>query len=294
MKFSFIGGDMRIAILASALSREGHLISCYALENAPGFKTWSAPSLSECAAGTDCVVLPLPVLDIRGKLNAPLSAKSLEAGEVMRALPREAVICGGRAGESLLKLADELGLDFTDYFAREELVALNALATAEGAISLILRESPRTIWDSRVLVVGFGRIGKMLAERLRALGAHVSVSARKAGDMAYIRALGCEALDTRTLGPELGRFHTVINTVPAPVLGREQLEQMSPKVLCIDLASRPGGVDFEAARELERNVLWALGLPAETAPETAGQIIKETVLNILREKRGSPECEGKL
>lgn len=278
---------MRTVSLASAMGRDGHKISCFALENAPGFtESQLASSLGECLNGTDCVVLPLPVLDVRGKLNAPLSGTGYSAEDIMRALPRNAVICGGRADRSLLTLAEELGLDFTDYFAREELVALNALATAEGAISLILRSSPRTIWDSNILIVGFGRIGRMLAERLRHLGAHVSVSARKAGDMAYIRALGCEALDTRTLGPELGRFHTVINTVPARVLRREQLELMSGNVLCIDLASRPGGVDFEAARELERNVIWALGLPAETAPETAGRIIKETVLNILHEKRG--------
>lgn len=287
MKFSFIGGDMRTVSLASAMGRDGHEISCFALENAPEFtENQLASSLGECVNGTDCVVLPLPVLDVRGKLNAPLSGGSYNAEDIMRALPRSAVVCGGRADGSLLKLAEELRLDFTDYFAREELVALNALATAEGAISLILRSSPRTIWDSNVLIVGFGRIGRMLAERLRGLGAHVSVSARKAGDMAYIRAMGCEALDTRTLGPELGRFHTVINTVPARVLGKEQLELMNASVLCIDLASRPGGVDFEAARELERNVIWALGLPAETAPETAGRIIKETVLNILHEKRG--------
>ena len=287
MKFSFVGGDMRTVSLASAMVRDGHEISCFALENAPDFTECQlAPCLRECVSGTDCVVLPLPVLDVRGKLNAPLSGASYNAEDIMRTLPRDAVICGGRADRSLLTLAEELGLDFTDYFAREELVALNALATAEGAISLILRSSPRTIWDSNVLILGFGRIGRMLAERLRPLGAHVSVSARKAGDMAYIRALGCETLDTRTLGPELGRFHTVINTVPARVLGREQLELMNRNVLCIDLASRPGGVDFEAARELERNVIWALGLPAETAPETAGRIIKETVLNILHEKRG--------
>lgn len=287
MKFAFIGGDMRTVSLASALHRDGHSISCFALENAPSFTgAGCALSLDSCVEGADCVVLPLPVLDIRGKLNAPLSNGSLDAGTVLRALPAGAVVCGGKPDGSLLALASELGLDFTDYFAREELAALNALATAEGALSLILRNSPKTIWDSRILVVGFGRIGKMLAERLRALGAHVSVSARKAGDMAYIRAMGCEALDTRTLGQELGRFDTVVNTVPAKVLGREQLEAMDPRVLCLDLASRPGGIDFEAAKELDLKVIWALGLPAETAPETAGRIIKETVLNILREKRG--------
>ena len=286
MKFGIIGGDMRIVRLAAMLEAEGHEICCYALDEAPADLIKSC-ALSVCSAqDADCVILPLPVLNMRGGLNAPLSAFNHDAEEILRKISKNAVVCGGMPGEKIQKTIQELGLDFVDYFEREELVALNALATAEGTISVLLRNSPITIWDSRILVIGFGRIGKMLASRLRALGAHVSVSARNAGDMAYIRAMDCEALDTRTLGAELGRFDTIINTVPARVIGYDRLKLLSKGALCIDLASRPGGFDFEAARELDINTIWALGLPAETAPVTAGKIIKETVINIMREKRG--------
>ncbi len=287
MKFAFIGGDKRTCCLASAMYRDGNDISCFALENAPCFLGHSCSlTIDGCVRNADCIVLPLPILNAQGKLNAPQSNSVFEIAEILKDLPKSAVVCGGKPDTATLSMIKDLGLDFVDYFAREELVALNALATAEGALSIILRNSPLTIWDSRVLIIGFGRIGKMLAERLRALGARVTVSARKAGDMAYIRAMGCDALDTRTLGAELAHFDTIINTVPADVLDRNRLALMSPETLCLDLASRPGGVDFEAAKALDLNVIWALGLPAETAPETAGKIIKETVLNIMREKRG--------
>lgn len=287
MKFAVIGGDMRIVRLAASLSSEGHEVRCFALDEAPAdLITSCSISACYCSQDADCVILPLPVLDMRGGLNTPLSAFRHDAEEILSCLPKTAVICGGMPGEKLAKYAKDLGLDFVDYYTREELVALNALATAEGTISVLLENSPITIWDSRILVIGYGRIGKMLASRLRALGAHVAVSARKEGDKAYIRAAGCEALDTRTLGAELGRFDTVINTVPFRVLGVEQLRLLKKDTLCIDLASRPGGFDFEAAKRLDINIIWALGLPAETAPVTAGKIIKETVLNILKEKRG--------
>lgn len=290
MKFSFIGGDMRTVSLASSLQKEGHEVAFFALENAPPFDGMSSSLyLESCVDAADCVVLPLPVATAQGKIRAPLSKRSLDVASALQAIPKNAVVCGGKPDPFTLELATQMGLDFVDYFAREELVALNALVTAEGALSIILRSSPLTIWESNVLVVGYGRIGKMLAERLRALGAHVTVSARKPGDMAYIRASGCRAVDTRTLGRELGRFDTVINTVPAPVLGRERLMCMKKDVLCLDLASIPGGVDFEAAKNLDINVIWALGLPAETAPETAGRIIKETLINIMVEKRGEVE-----
>ncbi|NCB74483.1 MAG: dipicolinate synthase subunit DpsA [Clostridia bacterium] len=287
MKFAVIGGDMRIVRLAAMLESEGHEICCFALDEAPADLIKSCSLSVDCSAkDADCVILPLPVLDMKGGLNAPLSSFKHNAEEIFRALPKTAVICGGMPGEKLRKTAEELGLDFVDYFLREELVALNALATAEGTLGVLLENSPITIWDSKILIIGYGRIGKMLATRLLALGAHVSVSAKKAGDMAYIRASGCEALDTRVLGQELFSFDTIINTVPARVLNRERLELLKRDVLLIDLASRPGGFDFEAAKELGLNALWALGLPAETAPVTAGKIIKETVMNIMREKRG--------
>ena len=288
MKFFVIGGDMRIVRLAAMLEREGHEISCYALDEAPADLIRScALSAEACAKNADCVILPLPVLDMRGGLNAPLSAFRYDAEEILRALPKTAIVCGGMPGEKLSKTIKELGLNFADYYAREEMVALNALATAEGTIAVLLEHSPITIWESNILIVGYGRIGKMLASRLTALGAHVSVSARKAGDMAYIRASNCQTLDTRKLGAELKNFDTVINTVPSRVLDREQLKMLNKDALCIDLASRPGGFDFEAAKDLDLNVIWALGLPAETAPITAGKIIKETVMNIVREERGA-------
>ncbi|MEG2009940.1 MAG: dipicolinate synthase subunit DpsA [Oscillospiraceae bacterium] len=286
MKFAVIGGDMRIVAMACQLRREGHEVACFALDKAdPEALKCCAISAEKAAENTDCVIFPLPVLNSQGLLNAPLSNFSYSAEEILRALPQTAIVCAGKLNEKLIKIAEERGLTFVDYFEREELVALNALATAEGALSLLLRNSKITVWDSRVLVIGFGRIGRMLASRLRALGAHVTVSARNAGDMAYIRAMGCAALDTRTLGAELRGFDTIINTVPARVLGERQLENVAAEALCIDLASRPGGIDMEAASRLNINAMWALGLPAETAPVTAGKIIKETVQNIMRELR---------
>jgi len=289
MKFLIVGGDLRMAWLAALLQRQGHGVCCFALDEAPAELTGSC-ALTPCAMmDADCVVLPLPVLGPGGGLNAPLSAFSYDIEDIFAALPKTAVVCGGLAGEPVLRAAAEQGLHFTDYFKREELVALNALATAEGAIDVILRASPLTIWDSRVLITGYGRIGKLLAPRLRALGARVSISARNEGDKAYIRANGFEALDTRTLGPELSSFDTIVNTIPVRIFERDRLKQISPSALCLDLASRPGGFDLDAAKELGRNVVWALGLPAQIAPATAGRIIGETVLNILREKAAQKE-----
>ena len=80
-----------------------------------------------------------------------------------------------------------------------------------------------------------------------------------------------------------GDFDVIFNTVPAEVLDRNVLEQIPDDTLIIDLASKPGGVDFSAAKELGKKVIWALSLPGKTAPITSGRIIKETILNMLCE-----------
>lgn len=288
MIFAVMGGDMRMVSLARQLVMDGHEVRCFALEEAPeGALCSCAISAAAAAAGADCVILPLPMQDSRENLNAPMSAAPRPMAQLLKSIPAGALVCGGMPSESTRAAALAYGLVLRDYFAREELVVLNALATAEGALSLLLRNSPITVWESSVLVIGFGRIGRMLAERLRALGAEVTVSARKPSDFANIRAIGCRALDTRTLGGELAGFDTVINTVPAPVLGEARLRRLKSGVLCIDLASRPGGIDMQAAKDMGINVLWALGLPAETAPATAGSIIGETVFNIMAEREAS-------
>ena len=140
------------------------------------------------------------------------------------------------------------------------MAVLNAVPTAEGAVNLAMNERASTLWESRCLVTGFGRCAKALALLLKGFGARVTVAARKQGDLAFARTLG---------------------------LHRPLLEQLQPECLIIDLASRPGGVDFEAAGELGLKTIWALSLPGKVAPITAGGIIRDTVLHMMADLTGS-------
>lgn len=279
MRFAVIGGDKRMVNVARLLREEGHTVSCFAMES----ELECAETLEEAAFHADCVILPLPVKNEHGGLNAPFCSTSYDLETILSRLPGGLTVCGGLCDKALMDLGGNLGLNIIDYFHREELVVMNAALTVEGAISVLLDSSPISILESRVLVIGAGRIGKMLAQRLREFGAVVSVSSRKAGDMAHVRAMGCTALDTRTLDMELSGFDTIVNTVPFVVLDELKLRRLRPDTLIIDLASKPGGIDFGAAQALGLKALWALGLPSKTAPLTAGRIIKETVMNILSE-----------
>ena len=157
------------------------------------------------------------------------------------------------------------------------------MPTAEGAIQLAMEELPVTIHGARVLVLGFGRLGKLLAHRLNALGARVSVAARKWADLAWAEAYGYGAEQIERLDGYLCGYDLVVNTVPVRVLREAELADLKPGCLVIDLASKPGGVDFDAAARLGVKAFWALSLPGKVAPVTAGKSIKTTIYNILTE-----------
>lgn len=162
-----------------------------------------------------------------------------------------------------------------------------AVPTAEGALAAAMAATDRTLQDARCLVIGFGRIGKLLAHRLRGLAAQTAVSARRYEDLAWIKALGYAPLRTDRLAGSLRPFHVIFNTVPALILDRKLLEEVRPDCVVIDVASAPGGVDFAAARELGVTALQELALPGRVAPLTAAKAVRDAIHHIL-EERGEP------
>ena len=151
------------------------------------------------------------------------------------------------------------------------------MLTAEGAVGVAVQNTPFSIFESEALVVGFGRIGKVLSRYLSALGARVTVSARKESDLADIRANGFSAIKTAEISNYTQNYNFIFNTVPTPVLGDQALRKMQPDCALIELASRPGGTDIAALRELKIDIINAPSLPGRYSPEKAAQIIFEFI-----------------
>lgn len=282
--FWVLGGDMRQAHLAQLLALDGHTVHTYALEEGMA----AAPAAEEehtlnKLSSAHCVILPLPVTSAPGTLSTPLSKASHPLDPLLDHLSPAQIICGGRVDPALREQLTRRGLTIHDYFSREELTIANAIPTAEGAIQIAMEELPITIHGARVLVIGFGRVGKLTAQRFAALGAQVSVAARSWEQLAWAKAFGFHTEHTDQLSDCLSLCDLIVNTVPAKMLTRAKLTGLRPDALVIDLASRPGGVDMEAATDLGCRVVWALSLPGKVAPVTAGACIRDAVYHILRE-----------
>lgn len=191
------------------------------------------------------------------------------------------VLLCGRVTDELHQLAKRRSLLLHSYLQQEEMALLNAVPTAEAAIELALSQLPITLWESRCLLTGFGRCAKPLARLLTAFGTQLTVCTRSPKDLALARSFGLTALPLAQIDTLLPQQQLIFNTVPAPILGKEQLQLLSGDCLLIDLASGAGGIDHLAARSLGLRCLHSLALPAKTAPVTAGNILCDTVIQMI-------------
>lgn len=286
-KIAVLGGDLRQMVTAKALAEDGYEVAVYAIDTYLGGwgEVTRAADLLSAVSGAHFVLLPLPVSADGERLHCPLTKKTVLLKEVFDALSHGQHVAGGKVSRAVYDMAEEKGIVIYDYLAREELAVANAVPTAEGALAIAMAEVPYTIHGARCLVLGYGRVGKTLAKTLSALGAHVTVAARKPEDLAWIAANGHEPLLFSALYDcEEGQilpYGIVFNTVPKQVVGAKLLSHLKNDVLLLDLASAPGGIDREYARDHGYHVVWALSLPGKTAPVTAGRIIKDSILGIL-------------
>lgn len=277
--FWVVGGDLRQRALARLLREDGHTVHIAALEG----EGLAPEPLGPGLALAHCVILPLPVTRQGGILHTPMTEELVALTDVLDHMLPGQVLCGGMVSPAVRRAGEGRGLRVFDYYAREECMVANAVPTAEGAVQVAMEELPFTLHTARVLVLGFGRVGKLTAHRMGVLGAKVTVAAQGYEDLAWAAAWGHETSRLEKLSCELGGFDLIVNTIPAQVLDRRRLRWVNPGAFLLDLASAPGGVDREGAKELGLRVLQAPGLPGRTAPVTAAGAIRDAVYHILWE-----------
>ncbi len=276
------GGDLRYGYTAETLSEK---FETYAI----GFSKQMIPErvnlieTPEELPLCDVLVLPMPVSDDGIFVNAPFSKNHLSLKGLLSKVKPEGMILGGKFGKAK-EILENSGIALVDYFTNEELSLRNAIPTAEGAVQMMLEEMPCTIYGSKVLILGFGRIGNRLSYLLHAMGAEVTVAERDVVKRAQIEMFGCKSIPFTELENFAGKCDVICNTVPVKVITEPILKRISKETLILDLASKPGGIDWETAQELGKRAVWALSLPGKTAPVTAGKIIAQTIFHLLEER----------
>lgn len=283
-RFGIIGGDLRQIYLAKKLQKDKNEVFVCGFENFVGFDKLKLKSLkiNDLISSSKYIILPVPASRNKKVINAPFSNLDIVLSEKLFSNLKNKVVFAGIVS-SLIEDVKLSGLYIRDYYQREDFLIPNALLTAEGAVSIALKEYGKSIFSSRCLVVGFGRIGKILAKLLKNMGAKVTVSARSIKDVSLAKISGFETTNVSKIS-EKADFDLIFNTVPAPVLNEDVLGYLISARMIIDLASAPGGTDKLAAEELGIKLIPALGIPGKCFPEAAGEIIADVIYKMIEEE----------
>ncbi len=283
IKAAVIGGDVRQVELANGLLECGADVQCYATltEGLDPYITLSDDA-KDLFTWADTLVFPVTGTDPDGVVRCTSTPVKLDE-ELLSSAKKGTPIFIGSAAPKVKNICQKLELPVYETMKNDELAILNSIPSAEGAIVLAISMTPFTIHDSSSAVLGFGRTAITLARMLGGMGAKVTVVARKPSDRARAFEMGFESTSFKELGDVIGGFDLVFNTVPHMVLDRQHLSKMKKGSYIVDIASAPGGVDFEAAKELGIEAKLAPGLPGKVAPLTAGKMLSKVVSQLIAE-----------
>ncbi|MGN0316240.1 MAG: dipicolinate synthase subunit DpsA [Fusicatenibacter sp.] len=276
------GGDLRLSFLARILRTHGFEVICFGTEPLGRDQTdrWEKPTetgkFEEAVASAKHYCGGIPFAK-GGMLcgNAEGFPKALSwlyvHGNALK------TVFGGGLPEATVEFGSQFGIRCVDFMENESFVVDNAVLTCEGAIAEALREQPFALHGAHVLVLGYGRCGKLLAEKLRTWPTRVTVCERDPVWRSYARAFGMDAVSMEELADILPEQKYVFNTIPAPVLGEEELDAVASDAVIFDLASGCGCTDREAARKKGIRIRPLPGLPGRYAPMTAAERMAEII-----------------
>lgn len=281
IKICVLGGDSRMISAIRFMSKQNYSVSAFGNIETSNEAT-ICNSLEKAISDATLIVLPLPFSTDGIKLFAPLYNGEIKISDIISNLKKGQLIAGGKMSEDFCKKAMQKGCGIYDYYLSERLSVLNAIPTAEGAVAIAINETAKTIFGSKCVIAGYGRIGKILARLLKKMGADVTVLARSEQALTWAEADGCHALPFYCAKRHLNNKDIIFNTVPAKWMDKTIIDSTKTDSVIIDLASAPGGVDFEYAKAVSKKVIFALSLPGKVAPETSGNIIADCILSKLK------------
>lgn len=322
--FLVLGGDMRQTYLADILTKQGYKVAKYLLPEIPSeqrealsFEIQPVTELLSAYSNKEeallkikeagIILAPIPITKNNKSLNHKMNHIDLTLDELYENLRNGQTLIGGCLPKWFVERCNEKACRCYDYLLDDSIAVRNAVATAEGVIAEAVFKYPGNIHGSNCLVLGFGRCGKVLAEKLKGLSAKVTVCIRKDSDAAWAKSLGYDAVffDCNEIKPDdcavnhmgademeqyetlrecIGGFPLIFNTVPYLVLNRELLSKVDKGGIILDIASAPGGVDFEAAKRIGVKAELCPSLPGLYAPRASAEILSEAIKRVIRKE----------
>lgn len=249
------------------LKEYGFNCSC---SNVPYFE-----NSSEFPDNATVIILPYPSFRNGYVIGTPIIMS-----ELFHRIPEGSTLIGGNLPNIESEKRRIVQIDVSKH---EDFVMKNAVLTAECALGEAITRLPCSIAESEILIIGYGRIGKALADLMKKCKARVTVSARKAADLSWIRAQGMNAVSVGNEPISWQEFRCIFNTVPYNIIDPSVFDRLPSYFDYFELASSPGGLPASAIEKLNKQYHALPGLPGKLAPEQAGKIYAQEIGHILGE-----------
>ena len=283
-RFLVVGGDLRNLEIAKLLKEDGKEVFTYGINE--------RESLEKIPENIDIIVGPIPFSRDGRIINSTFGESKILIEEFLKKI-KEKILVAGNISSDVIKMAEKYNIKVIDIMKNEKLAILNTIATAEGTIELMISNTDTIIFDSNVLILGFGRVAKTLAQRLKGLVKSITCASREDEQLAWIEVCGYKKMELKVLenqinlekindlDMELPKFDIIVNTIPKRIFDEERLQNIKKETLLIDLASNPGGIDKKLAEKYNLKLIHALGLPGKVAPVSSAKYIKKVIYDSL-------------
>lgn len=274
---AIIGGDKRTACMAQVFPKKGLRVVTYGIVKTPKDTHAKASTFQEAVDSAKILVFGIP-FQSNGYIFFENNMPPVALTEFQRCLRKHHQVFGGVIPDNFKRLCEKREIGCYDFMTDETLTIFNAIATAEGAIAEALLHRNTNLHHSRCMVLGYGRCGMVLADKLLGLNAHVTVCCEDTKELARADSLGMDTLPLTRLRHEIQNFEYIFNTIPAQILREDSLQAANSEMLIIDIASAPGGVNYEAATRLNIPAFHCSGLPGKYAGQSSAERLAEYVM----------------
>ena len=283
--FAVIGGDLRNIELVKLLAKDQRKVFTYGLEENKEIlenldnNITICKDIEEICSNVDMIISSIPFSKDGKTICCKFSKNRINIIGFFEKMKGKILIAGS-IKNNIIDEALKRNIKIIDVMKNEELAILNTIATAEGTIQTMISNTKNIIHESNILILGFGRVAKTLAKKLQGLVRNVDCASNNKEELAWIEAFGYNVINLENLVENISKYDIIINTIPAMILNYENMKYIRKDTLLIDLASNPGGIDKDEAKDKGLKLIHALGLPGKTAPVSSAKFIKKIIYEI--------------
>jgi len=280
---AIIGGDMRQKYLADILLSKELPTLCYG-NSSMNETAITTNSLNEIMENSTVLICPIPFTTDQVVIMNLESKEDLTIEDFINGLKPHHIVIGGKFPTVLKDYCCNNKITHYDLLENESFAINNAIATAEGAIMEAIKLSPINIHNSKCLILGFGRCGSVLANRLSNLNGNICILVRREIQAAIASSYGYSYCYENQLDIKVQESDFIFNTIPSLMLKEDTLRLVNKHSTIIDIAAFPGGLDYNYVKSAGINAKLCPGLPGKIAPLASARFIYERVERIICER----------